>query len=480
MGQTTRRSLLEPKQATVESVGEIKESLAQGKNGSVYDKYPNYLEIVRRDPSMAGKIRYNALSDDPMLCGVDWNLGSHPLTDYDLLRLLEITAVRYGIESKKKLLDAVMQVAGENAYHPVRDRLNSLEWDGKSRISELFPVFLGVERSALTTHITTVLLHGAIQRVMAPGVKFDLCIILADRQQGTGKSTICRMLALSDDWYCGLNSINDRKAAYEIIRGHWIVELGELLATKHAKAIESIKDYISAREDDYRDPYAVRGLRRPRQCIFIGTTNQTEFLPDDKTGNRRFIPLLCDGRRAERHILDDAKFSRHYIEQCYAEAMEIGRTTGWQLTIDPKFNEELEQLRSESTPEDSRVGMIQQWLDDTKANVVCTRMIWDKVFNTTDGREPKRQELRDISDILNNQINGWKSYKGKDGKAKDNKYVFKEVGSNGVAYGKQRAWIRDMLPEQVVIPNVIPNTGEPSPPDATFAAVSADDPTPFD
>ena len=113
-------------------------------------------------------------------------------------------------------------------------------------------------------------------------------------------------------------------------------------------------------------------------------------------------------------------------------------------------------------------------------NISIIRMIWDKVFNPAGSREPTKQELRDISDILNLQIRGWTRYKGKDGKAKDNKYVFKEISSNGTAYGKQRAWVREMLPEQVVIPNTIPNTGEPSPPDATFTAVSVDDPTPFD
>lgn len=463
-----------------ETVEEIAADLILTEKGKIASCYPNYLEIVRRDPDMTGRIRYNALSDDPMLRGVDWNLDSHSLTDYDLLRMLEITAVNYAIENKNKLLDAVMQVAGENVYHPVRDKLNSLKWDGINRISELFPVFLGAERSALTTHITTVLLHGAIQRVMLPGIKFDMCIVLADRQQGSGKSTMCRFLALSDEWFCELSSIDDRKVAYETVRGHWIVELGELIATNRAKDTEGIKSYLSAQKDEYRDPYSKRSRSRPRQCVFIGTTNKPQFLPNDKTGNRRFIPLLCDGRKAERHILNDEKFSRYYIEQCYAEAMEIGSTTGWQLTIDCKFNADLEQLRSESTPDDTRVGMIQQWLDDTPVNMVCSRMIWDKVFNPMDSREPKKADLDGIAEIMNLQITGWKSYRGKNGQAKDNKYVFKDVGSNGVAYGKQRAWIRDMLPEPVVVPSAATLPGIKSPDDTAFSALSAGESTPFD
>ena len=434
----------------VEYAEEIKD-LQRNNDGTVRSSLENYCLILDQDPQLMYKIRLNALSGRVMLSGASWDITPHPIRDLDLYQIRKIISERYGISNVKDIQQAVEITGYKYSFHPIRELLSSLKWDGQERIGELFPRFLGADRSDYTTTVTKLLLFGAIQRVMNPGVKFDLCIILADTRQGTGKSSICRFLALRDDWFCdGLDDLSDNKRAYEAIRGHWICELGEMIATNRAKDVEGIKSYLSRTADDYRDPYGVYSERRPRQCVFIGTSNKPDFLPRDRSGNRRFLPIICDGSKAEVHPMANERETRDYILQCYAEAMQIGEEEGWPLVLPKNLNEEAMAIRDSSSPEDTRVGIIQTWLDQTDEDVVCTKMIWDRVFPD---QIPKDYELQEIAAIMTMQIRGWSKYNG-------NKSGKKRVKG----YGTQRAWIRDVIVKDVATPefvNISPETGVP-------------------
>lgn len=410
----------------------------------------NYVQIISSDAYLTGRIRLNMFDGRQMVEGFYWDASQHPIRDNDLVNLRYFVDSRYMINNEKNLRAAILKVAGDNPYHPVRDFLDGLKWDGVERISELFPRYLGAKRSDYTTAVTHLLLNGAIQRVFNPGCKFECCIILSDVSQGTGKSTMCRFLALNDEWYTdSIGSINDSKSTFEQMRGKWIVELGELLAVRKASDVETIKAFISRQCEDYRQPYSIFSEMHPRQCIFIGTTNKTQFLPEDKTGNRRFFPIICDGvKYAERHPLDDEAETREYIRQCYAEAMHKGRANGFSLVLDKKYTEELEQIQMSATPDDTNVGMIQEWLDTCDEDVVCSRMIWDNVFGSNDEYstlQPKKYELRDISDIMNLAIEGWEKYRSASGceKKKFSKY------------GAQRAWRRVVEPVAKDVPKPV-------------------------
>ena len=63
------------------------------------------------------------------------------------------------------------------------------------------------------------------------------------------------------------------------------------------------------------------GGDHPRQSVFAGTTNRMDFLPLDRSGNRRFLPVTVDASKADCHILDNPAESRHYFEQLWAEIM---------------------------------------------------------------------------------------------------------------------------------------------------------------
>lgn len=405
-------------------------------SGGVCKSFANYCTILEKDPYLSGKIRLNLLSGRAMIKDVYWAPQEHVLRDTDLSNLRRFTDSVYEISGGRDLRDAVGLIAEKNAFHPIRDELVKLVWDGHPRLGELLPRYLGAERSVLTTEITKLMLHGAIKRVMEPGIKFDSCIIFADSKQGTGKSSLCRFLALKDEFFCDdLYDLGNTKNAFETIRGHWICELGEMIATRRTKDVNLIKGYISRQNDSYRQPFGIFSEGFPRQTIFIGTSNQPHCLPKDRTGNRRFVPVLCDGDKADVHPLADEAETREYIRQCYAEAMVIGESKGYRLDLDQEYHTELDAIRYGLTLDDNNIGIIQNFLDTCEEDIVCSRMIWEKAFQHSEDASPDEKELSRIAEVMNSSIRGWERYAGLSGTAKDSKYRFPY-------YGKQRAWQR--------------------------------------
>ena len=125
----------------------------------------------------------------------------------------------------------------------------------------------------------------------------------------------------------------DDDNVYRKLQGHWIIEMSEMMATANAKSIEEIKSFLSRQKEVYKIPYETHPADRPRQCVFGGTSNALDFLPLDRSGNRRFIPVMVYPGQAEVHILEDEAASRAYIEQMWAEAMEIYRSGRFKLAF---------------------------------------------------------------------------------------------------------------------------------------------------
>ena len=109
---------------------------------------------------------------------------------------------------------------------------------------------------------------------------------------GAGKSTFFRLLAVRDEWFSDdLRKLDDDNV-YRKLQGHWIIEMSEMMATANAKSIEEIKSFLSRQKEVYKIPYETHPADRPRQCVFGGTSNALDFLPLDRSGNRRFIPVM--------------------------------------------------------------------------------------------------------------------------------------------------------------------------------------------
>ena len=152
----------------------------------------------------------------------------------------------------------------------------------------------------------------AIKRIYEPGCKYDI-MVCAVGGQGAGKSTFFRFLSINDEWFSDdLKRIDDEQV-YRKMQGHWFIEMSEMLATENAKSVEEIKSFISRTKETYKIPYETHPEDRPRQCVFVGTSNDLQFLPFDMAGNRRFAPVKVHPEKVEKHILENEEGARAYF-----------------------------------------------------------------------------------------------------------------------------------------------------------------------
>ena len=208
--------------------------------------------------------------------------------------------------------EAVEALARANGFHPVRDYLNSLRWDGESRLDEWLFDYVGAAKTAYTMRVARWFLMGMVARVMEPGVKFDCCLVL-EGTQGRRKSAMLRVLA--GEWFGDTDLDLNNKDSMGSIRGKWLYEFAELDSIARAEATRQ-KSFLSRQVDEYRPPYGRRDIRSPRQLVFGGSTNVNWGWNKDETGGRRFWPIECaydidcDGLAAVR-------------DQLFAEAYEL-------------------------------------------------------------------------------------------------------------------------------------------------------------
>lgn len=178
-----------------------------------------------------------------------------------------------------------------------------------------------------------------------------------------------------------------------------------MLGTANARSVEEIKAFLSRQKETYKDPYDKFPKDRPRQCVFVGTTNKQRFLPLDRTGNRRFYPILTDSEKAETHVLTDEVLTRAYIKQLWAEALVIYRKGEWDHKMPESIEKRLGIVRMNFMAEDTATGLIQEWLNDYKGDYVCTKLIYNEAYKMIG--EPDRKMISEINDIMNNTIDGW-------------------------------------------------------------------------
>ena len=409
------------------TVEEVRESLDSTDNGAVKNSIRNCLTVFQNDPKLEGAIRYNILTERiDIVKPLWWSKPTMTLNDTDLNYLMLYLEDQYTLTSEKKIQKAISIVADCNKYHPIRDYLNGLEWDGTERIRCALTHFLGAEESEFTYECLRLFMLGAISRVFKPGSKFETMLCLVGGQ-GAGKSTFFRLLAIKDEWFSDdLKRIDDDNV-YRKMQGHWIIEMSEMIATANAKSIEDIKSFISRAKETYKVPYETHPADRLRQCVFGGSSNTMDFLPLDRSGNRRFLPVMVYPERAEVHILDDEAASRAYIEQVWAEAMTTYKSGDFKLSFTPEMIQYLKEHQRDFMPEDTKAGMIQAYLDRYTGSAVCSKQLFREALNRPFD-EPKQWEIREVNDIMNHGITGWKYF--------SNPRIFE-------GYGRQKGWERE-------------------------------------
>ena len=422
------------------------------KSGAVKDTLTNISIILRFDPNLK-PIVFNQFKNMIDVIGeLPWPQVKPGWSDTDVACAKLYFERTYGIWSPTKFKDALLGVVSvERLYHPVKEYLANLSWDGTERLDTLLIDYLGADDTPYVRAATRKTLVAAVARIYQPGVKFDSILVL-NGAQGIGKSTL--FARLGGKWYSDSLSISDMKdkTAAEKLQGYWILELGELAGIKKMD-VETVKSFITRVDDKYRQAYGVTVESHPRSCIIVGSTNSDGGFLRDITGNRRFWPVRMTGHgRYQAWELTE-------VDQIWAEAVER-YSAGEELFLKGALAEEAVTQQRDAMEGDDREGLVAEYLDtllpegwdkmdlyqrrnfmsgsefggETRVgnihrDQVCVMEIWCECFGKS--RETiKKGDSYEIEGILN-KIGGWVKFTGnKTGK----KYV--------PLYGPQRVFVR--------------------------------------
>ena len=344
------------------------------KKGDAKSTRRNCVTVLENDQRLKGHLAFNDFDNKSVVRGgLPWDKDAKLWRDEDSKRLRVYMEDAYGISGKDAINDARVEVERRHRFHPVRDYLSGLQWDGTPRLEHAIIDYVGAADCELTRKVTRIWLTAAVKRIFEPGCKMDYCLILVGAQ-GIGKSTFFEVMG--GEWYNGnLSAMSNDRASLEQLQGSWIFELQELDGMKKREASQ-VKAFITNREDRYRGAYKEESEGHKRQCVFGGTTNEDTFLKDE-TGDRRFWPVQVDA--SLRKYEDTREALKRDRDQLWAEAVDSYRH-GCQLWLSAGLEIEMENRRKSYswTEEDPMPGYVEEYLE-TKLPVD-----WDSY--TTEGK----------------------------------------------------------------------------------------------
>lgn len=407
-------------------------------DGKIRKTWDNIREAIEYDAELYGHIKYNDLSNSLFVFGeLPWEKREtyREWRNSDDANLKSYLEKKYGFTNSEKLMDALLIVGNNHRFNPVIDELESIhkEYGACSgSIRKLLPEYMGAEDNDYNYEVMKIYMLGAISRAYHPGCKFDYSLILYGAQ-GFGKSEFLRHLALNSEWFNDNFNTFDGDKAIEKLSGMWIIEMAELKALKSSKDAETFKAFLTSRVDTYRAPYSRRSEQRPRMCVFAGTTNNKNVFVD-KTGNRRFLPIETRKGFETKDLFGDQEEVMEDFKKAWSEAMTlfVNASKKPSLTLSKDMQLVAEQMQDEFSEEDYRVGVIQNWLDNTQSSKVCVPMLIEYALNADLERTTKSQK-KEITEIMENEITGWVRAKTND-----------KGRINFTKYGKQLAYVRNI------------------------------------
>lgn len=299
--------------------------LTRNKSRAIVPSLGNAAMILRCDSRYAGRLAYDEMRLTVALDG-------RPLGDADVAGMREQIERRYGCQlSDRTMRDALLVVGEARRFHPVRQYLDGLKWDGVARLDHVAADVLHAPGELARSMVRRFFLS-AVVRARAPGVKCDTCLVLYG-PQGVLKSTFFRVLA--GEWFSDTHLDPTNKDALQQIAGAWLYELGEIDSITSRKHASDLKRFMTSATDSFRPPYERTVRQVPRAGVMVGSTNKDRFLTDE-TGSRRFWVVRCEER------IDVAALARQR-DQLWAEAahlidafvVECARTRGWDDSIPP-------------------------------------------------------------------------------------------------------------------------------------------------
>lgn len=324
----------------------------------------NVVLILENDERLRGRFRLDEFSGWPVLTvgKLPWRIvtaNEVEFTNDDAAGLRHFLEHAYGISHEKKVKDALNIVFRRHRFHPVREYLNGLVWDEVDRVDEILIRYLGAEDTEYNRVVMRKAMVAAVARIYQPGIKYDDMLILSG-PQGCGKSTL--FARLGQGWFTDNFNFHMLSGpgvrAQEQIRGHWIIEAGEMSGLGKAD-LEATKSFLRAQVDTYRGAYKENPAKHPRQCVIVGSTNKDRFLRD-QTGNRSFdvVPVMV------QKPLEDifSRFTGDVIHQVWAEAVRLYKA-GERLTMPGYLLAEAKNIQNKFMETDERAGLVEWFLD---------------------------------------------------------------------------------------------------------------------
>lgn len=337
------------------------QELEADRKGNLTSSHANIKLILENDPLLKGVFGFDEFQQRKVLLrNLPWRRideGSKYLRDEDEQNLIIYLSNTYNILNRANTKEVLDTHIYANAYHPVRNYLNGLVWDKRSRVDSFFIDYLGAEDTPYIRAVTRKALCAAVARVFVPGIKFDYVLTLVG-PEGIMKST--SFSKLGKEWFSDSFSFSmlHSKEAYEQLQGAWLIEIPELSGMRKAE-VEGAKHFLSKRQDSYRQAYARNLTTIKRQCVFFGTTNNWSFLRE-ANGNRRFWPVVTHVTKPVKDIISDLDDLE--IDQIWAEAKHLWRA-GEPLFLSKDIEAMAKEAQQTHTEKDDRAGAVLRYLD---------------------------------------------------------------------------------------------------------------------
>lgn len=360
----------------------------------------NYVQAILNTGEIIDNIKFNEFTGKFERIHKDGVVRNW--TDDDDAWILNLIEKSYKIKDSSTYRQALLLCKSKISYHPIKNKIESIEWDGEKRIDRFLIDIMHCDDDDYSREVSRMIFYGGISRIYNPGCKFDYMTILVG-EQGTCKSTIVDWLNIG----CGSNkeimSIDGKDGA-EILRYGWICEFSELLAMIKNRMVEPMKAYVSRQVDTYRSAYAMNWTDMPRHCIFIGTTNSFNFLID-LTGNRRFLPIEVKSSRGE--LYDKEQEVKEYIQQCWAEAKHLYDNDETYLVIPRKYDDIVNEHVEMFLEDDPQMGLIADYLYEKPVGYrVCVLELYTQALKNL---QKKCSRLDSVN--ISNYMRSFKNWK---------------------------------------------------------------------
>lgn len=314
-------------------------------------------------------------------------LDGLPIVDTVITDINTDLSMTFGLNpSDDRVHKIVNALAVKRSYHPVREYLRGLKWDGKDRISEFFEsYFVAVSPSEYSRRVGEMFLLGAVARVLTERAKVDTMLIL-EGGQGVGKSSGLEAL-FSSEWFTEINDTPESKDFFLALQGKWCIEFAELTEMKGVRDSRKFKKVTTQKQDRFRPVFHRLSIDFPRQCIFTGTTNEAQYL-NDATGARRFLPV--EVKKVELQAIEADR------DQIWAQAVSLfdgGKVNWWTL---PEKHGDIVDAKFEEDPWSEAV---QAYLKDHPGPVTLSQLLSHAFIGVDIAKREKKDENR-MRDIL--------------------------------------------------------------------------------